>query len=337
MTFTRTNLRASISLLILSPALPLAAVGQVHGEPAQQLGSVTKVPSGVLIVKGAWASASDTTTPVPEGGKIADSVYTNPYFRLTYPLFHDWMQKYEGPPPSDSGSYVLAQVEPGETIAGAVRGSLLITAADLFFSPTGADNALQFVNFTRTNLQADYKVTRAPTQITLAGQTFVRFDYVSPVAGLHWYVLATQIRCHVVQFVFTSRDVKLLDQQIDAMSKVKLVDESAGAEVPVCIKNYASPENIVERVDPILLEHKFNPIPVRVIIDKEGRVKHSHIISAFPSQSKTIADALQQWKFKPYLRAGQPVEVETGILFGRPTGGASTPLGVTTSAANVTN
>ena len=53
------------------------------------------------------------------------------------------------------------------------------------------------------------------------------------------------------------------------------------------------------------------------IIDKEGKVKHIHFLSAFPDQAKAIADVLSQWRFRPYLRDGQPVEVETGILFGR--------------------
>jgi hypothetical protein len=35
-------------------------------------------------------------------------------------------------------------------------------------------------------------------------------------------------------------------------------------------------------------------------------------------KSKAITDALVQWKFKPYRRDGEPVEVETGVLFGRP-------------------
>ena len=64
-------------------------------------------------------------------------------------------------------------------------------------------------------------------------------------------------------------------------------------------------------------EHKFNPVPVRIIIDKEGKVKHIHFLSAFPDQAKAISDALKQWQFKRYMRAGQPVEVETGIMFGR--------------------
>jgi len=43
-----------------------------------------------------------------------------------------------------------------------------------------------------------------------------------------------------------------------------------------------------------------------------------HFLSAFPDQSKAIADALSQWRFRPYLREGRPVEVETGIMFGHP-------------------
>jgi hypothetical protein len=63
-------------------------------------------------------------------------------------------------------------------------------------------------------------------------------------------------------------------------------------------------------------DHRFNPIPVRLIIDRYGRVKHIHIISAFPEQAKIITDALLQWEFKPYIKNGEPVEVETGVMFG---------------------
>ncbi|MGA8272917.1 MAG: energy transducer TonB, partial [Candidatus Sulfotelmatobacter sp.] len=67
----------------------------------------------------------------------------------------------------------------------------------------------------------------------------------------------------------------------------------------------------------VFTEHRSNPVPVRIIIDKEGKIKHIHFLSAFPDQAKAITDALRQWKFKRYLRDGQPVEVETGIMFGR--------------------
>jgi len=79
----------------------------------------------------------------------------------------------------------------------------------------------------------------------------------------------------------------------------------------VCIKDYASGENVVERVDPVLTERRFNSIPVRVIIDANARSNHIHFVSAFPEQAKGITDALLQWRFKPHLINGRPVEVET--------------------------
>src|SRR5262249_55861544 len=73
--------------------------------------AVTKVPEGVILVKGAWSSASDSTTPLPEGGKVTHREYTSPYFHLSYPVTADWTQKFDGPPPSDNGYYVLAQIQ----------------------------------------------------------------------------------------------------------------------------------------------------------------------------------------------------------------------------------
>jgi hypothetical protein len=340
MHFSAPRLRLFLVSLMLVSALPLAAVrdGRAQNAPvsggdfSQQLHPQKKLPTDVILVKGAWSSASDSVTPVPEGGKLSDHVYSNQYFGLTYTLSRDWIKKYDGPPPSDSGYYVLALLQPADTFNAAARGSILIAAEDLFFSPTQAGDALQLVNFSRHNLQANYRVTREPTRVRIAGHSFVRFDYMAPAAGLHWHVLATQIRCHIVQFVFTSRDTEPDDKLIQDAATLKLPDEAGveegrgGSGAPVCVRDYARDENILEKVDPFLTDRKYNPIPVRVIIDQAGNVKHIHFLSAFPEQARTITDALLQWKFKPYIRDGRPVDVETGIMFGQtPPNSASPP------------
>jgi len=89
-----------------------------------------------------------------------------------------------------------------------------------------------------------------------------------------------------------------------------------GGNVPVCLKDYAAGENVLERVEPVLAQQRHNAIPVRIIIDKEGKVRHIHFLSAYPEQQKVISDALKQWKFRPYERNGQRFDVETGIMFG---------------------
>jgi len=254
---------------------------------------------------------------------VANGVFNAPYFGMTYELPVGWSQKYEGPPPSDTGRYVLAQLSPEAMSKGTARGAILITAQDMFFTPVPARNAAELLHYTSEHLQADYQLEMPVTQTNMAERPFIAFAYWAPVAELHWYVLATELRCHTVQIVVTSRDTKLLEELIHSLGQTKLpVDASptVGAgrgAVPVCIANYARDENMTLRINPVFTEHRFNPIPVRIVIDKEGNVKHIHFLSAFADQSKAVTDALVQWKFKPYRREGEPVEVETGVLFGR--------------------
>jgi hypothetical protein len=316
-----------LSFLVL---LGLSILLPVRAQDAPQSGGdfannpqAKKLTTGIILVKGAWSSASDSVTPLPESGRVAHNVYSNQYFGLTYSLSPDWTEKYSGPPPSDSGYYVLAQIRPADTFKGSGRGSILIGAQDLFFTLTSVRNALELIYYNKDSLNADYKVEQPPTPVTIANHSFVRFDYGSPVAEIHWHVLATEIRCHMVEFVFTSRDTKLAEGLIQEMNNMNLPAEAGlasgtgGVDVPVCIKDYASGENVMERVDPVFAERRFNPVPVRIIIDKEGKVKHIHFLSAFPDQAKAVTDALFQWRFRPHLRDGKPVEVETGIMFGR--------------------
>jgi Gram-negative bacterial TonB protein C-terminal len=320
------NSKFSSFVLLIGLSPSLLAQSQVPSSPAvtphAQSPAPQKVPSGVLLVKGAWSSSSDSATPLPEGGSVANNIYTNQYFGLSYPLSPDWYEKYKGPPPSDSGYYVLAQLRPTEAGKGPTKGSILVAAQDLFFALVPAANAKELIRYTNDNLKPDYKVEEEPSEVKIADHSFVSFEYVAPAADLHWYILATEIRCHMVQFIFTSGDTQLLKNLVRDMNKMKLpmeadpVSGAGGGDSPVCIKDYATDENMTNRVDPVLGERRFNPIPVRIIIDKGGNVKNVHFLSAFPEQSKTIQDALLQWKFKPYLQNGQPVEVETGILFG---------------------
>jgi hypothetical protein len=316
---------AALSASLLRPGLAARAQrgAQNTGDPSSTLRPGTKVLAGVILVKGAWSSASDAVTPLPEGGSIVNNVYANRYFGLSYPLPADWFQQFEGPPPSDSGRYVLAQITPANTYQGPARGNILITAQDMFFTPLPTASALELVNDSKDSLPAGYKMESGPAERKIAGRSFTVFAYWSPVAQLHWYVLATEIRCHTLQLVLTSRDTRLLESLTLDMNRMKWPEGAGsttgdgGEPVPVCVKDYARDENVLERVDPVFTEHRSNPVPVRIIIDKDGRVRHVHLINAFPEQARAITDGLRQWRFRPYLRDGQPVEVETGIMFGR--------------------
>src|SRR4051812_20156064 len=124
------------------------------------------VPKDTIIVKRAWSSASDSTTPVPEGGALTNNVFTDQYFCITYPLPRGWIQKFTPPPPSETGSYVLADLTRGgssqfgqsDGSKGEAGGSIMFTAQDMFFTPLPIANARQFVNYSRNHLPEYYQV-----------------------------------------------------------------------------------------------------------------------------------------------------------------------------------
>jgi hypothetical protein len=186
-----------------------------------------KVPEGVILVKGAWASASDSATPVPEGASVGAEAFNAPYFGMTYQLPAGWIQKYQGPPPSDTGRYVLGQLSSAATPDGTARGSVLITAQDMFFTPVPARNAAELIQYMSEHLQAEYRMEMQPAEAKVAGRDFAAFAYWSPIAELHWYVLATEIRCHTVQFVLTSRDTKLLETLVRSIDRMTLPAEAS--------------------------------------------------------------------------------------------------------------
>ena len=252
------------------------------------LSTVTVVPKGVILVKGATPAASDSSTPLPEQGSVADGRYRNPYFGLSYPIPAGWTEQPAGPPPSEGGNYVLAEYA---LVEGArSKAWVLIAAQDLFFGTPAV-------------------VPGNAEEVTIADRQFRRVVHVAPRTGLQWRVLSTETRCHALTFTFTGTDVAALDAAEKGLRSLSLVSDS-----PLCLRDYA--DNAVEKTEAHFTQ-RYNTIPVRLIIDAEGRVKHVHVLSAFPEQSEPIISALRMWRFAPHVVDGEAMEVETGMVFGR--------------------
>jgi Gram-negative bacterial TonB protein C-terminal len=304
-----------------------------HAPAAQTSGAVPgnfnsgqdgRVPTGEILVKGAWSSASDANMPLPEESSIKSGVFVSSYFGITYPLPQGWVQHYYGPPPSEGGRYVLAEISHLGESKNEERGNLLITADDMFFTQTPVENSAELIDYMAGHLRKDYQIEFPAADIELAGHTFRVFAYQAPIAQLHWYIVATDLRCHAVEFTFTSREPMRHTSLLEAIKRLKLPPQAsdhtndADNFAPVCVKNYATARNLVTHVEPKFEERRSNTIPVRMVIDQDGRILHIHILSAFPDQAKAIIEALRQWRFRPYKRNGRAVAVETGVVFGVP-------------------
>lgn len=278
------------------------------------------VPPSVPVTPG--PSVSGDNMPVPESGFLADGAYRSDYFGFSYRLPRGWEQTFEGPPPSDTGHYVLAEFNPMDKLKDSSNGSILITASDQFFASREADSPKHLIDAVRAKLDPVYHLEAPPAEVKLANRTFVRLDYGAPAAELHWRILASEMRCHVVEFVFTSRDTRLLEALVQSMNGMQMATITASRfneknenDVPICIQDYATGPNLVHKVDPAFAGPKFTNIPTRIIIGKNGKVKQVHVISAFPAQAERVKAALAQWEFKPYVEDGHPRQIETGLMF----------------------
>jgi hypothetical protein len=262
--------------------------------------------------------------PVPEDGKVLGGIYVNDYFDMSYPLPEGWTEGLAGPDPSDAGYYVLNSFVPQSE----QNASIMIVAQDMFFAskspppyppPQAGEGGVGVAELVHDFRQAMSEVDgmtidREPTEVKVADRLLYRVDFSG--VGLYRATFTTESRCHAVSFNLTSRDPELLGSlafSVDKLSSARKRD--SGAPVPYCMENYAVPENLLRRVEPTPAGPKFMPIPVRIIVDTEGSVKHIHVIRATPEQRKSIEDSLRQWKFKPYGLNGRAVEIETGLMF----------------------
>lgn len=90
------------------------------------------------------------------------------------------------------------------------------------------------------------------------------------------------------------------------------------AKQPVVVKSGVMVGLMLKRVDPryptkAKLDHIQGEVILNAIIDKEGNIKNLKVVSGDPILADAAEEAVKQWKYRPYLLEGQPVEVKTTI------------------------
>jgi hypothetical protein len=256
-----------------------------------------------------------TATPAlanPEDGAVAVGNFHSEYFGLTLPLPRGWIAGAAGPPPSQFGDYVLGTLVPeGENV-----GAIVMTAQDMFFAAAPhADAAAMIEDFRRSAAKVPgMQIDREPSEERIGGRALWRVDFSG--VGLYRAMLVTDIRCHLVRFNLTAREPRSLESLLRSIDNLSFdVKSDAGSSDPICIKDYATGETIVKKVQPVPVGPTYAPIPVRIIIGADGEVKSIHVMHATVDQRHSIEGAVRQWKFKPYVMKGRAVDVETGLGF----------------------
>jgi TonB family protein len=61
------------------------------------------------------------------------------------------------------------------------------------------------------------------------------------------------------------------------------------------------------------ISHITGDVVLHVLIDREGNIAELTLVSGHPLLAESAINAVKQWKYKPYLLNGKPVEVDTMI------------------------
>ena len=274
--------------------------------------------AGIVLLAGVAKGDVAAKYAKPEDGAVKNGVFEDDYFGLRYPLPAGWVEDLKGPEASASGYYSLAALKPeGELVA-----TMQISAQDNFFAPEPVKDVTGFLNAMKKGLDTSLSAPNAVAHVKLGGLDFARLDYSG--AGLSHIVFAAEIRCHTLIFSITASREAAAEMLVESLRKLSFAQDrnaslsngtAARRGWPLCIPESAYRDHVAHKVDPVMTGPRYGSVPVRLIIGADGKLEHVHAIAGFPEQVKSVTDALAKWEFKPYIANGQPVDVETGLLF----------------------
>jgi protein TonB len=101
------------------------------------------------------------------------------------------------------------------------------------------------------------------------------------------------------------------------------------SSTPVAVPKVAAPQRVrvSQGVSTGLLIKRVNPVypplarqariqgqvVLHAVISKDGSITGLNLVSGHPMLAPAAIDAVKQWKYKPYLLNGEPVEVDTEV------------------------
>jgi protein TonB len=59
--------------------------------------------------------------------------------------------------------------------------------------------------------------------------------------------------------------------------------------------------------------HIEGAVELQATISKEGNISHIKVLSGDAQLARAASDAVKQWKYKPYLLNGEPLEIQTQV------------------------
>jgi TonB family protein len=277
--------------------------------------------------------------PGPEEGTLAGNIYANEFLGFSFPIPDGWEVNREILGTEREGE---AKRTPGGGLELLVidqhtgkpfRNRIVVSALDAAgMSATTQEYVSKFVKV-RLNRDGRQLVQDA-VDIELAGRHFSRADYKESSAEvtLHKAFVSTKFRGYFLGWTLVAGSPEELEAIAKSLDRISFREDRQlssgviGSTVPaapgrplrVRVSQGVSQALLLKKVDPeypsdARRDHVQGSVVLRATIDTSGNVANLTLTSGDPKLAPAALEAVKQWKYKPYLLNGSPVEVETQV------------------------
>lgn len=155
-------------------------------------------------------------------------------------------------------------------------------------------------------------------RLTVAGDTSVEFD---DVQMFQKRAVARDVKVIQNSNLLAEMKVSVLEPLASGNSADMLPPKDAIVEPYSVEAGFAVPEPVYQVAAALPLAPNGKPfmgrVPVPILIHKDGSVKvqRGEMNGIYPVLADAMENAINRWKYKPYLVDGQPVEVAYGVVY----------------------
>ena len=315
-----------ISIAILAPTLVLA----------QQSSDASSKPRG------------------PENGSILNSVYVNAFLGFSFPIPGGWQVNSEAIGSNNGevkakvtpgGGLILLVID--QHTGRRFFNRILLTAVEE--KSAGLDTQGFVAKVVRVQLDREgMSLVREAFPVDLAGRHFVREDYKesSGDSAVYKAFVCTTFGGYLLGWTLATGSPAELEEAVNLLQRIEFRNEhdllrtspgdtSTGSVAGVIGSgSQSSPSTrplrvrVSQRVSEALLITKVQPkypqdarkaniqglVVLQPLIDTNGDVKEVKVVTGDPLLAPAAIEAVKQWKYKPYLLNGKPVEVDTQVI-----------------------
>jgi TonB family protein len=274
----------------------------------------------VLVLAGIGISYPQSSSPTGEiePGSINNGIYTNQALGITWEIPKDWVRGSESGSLLGDDYHAMLQLLPG--------GTQSKERVEIDYSRAGDASRLTLL------LQSKHWESSGRSErYTLGGGILAyRYDYKAKDDPPRYLTLLNGQHHGNVIVAFLTDSPARIDELVKVALQMRVQpDWGSPEESPRPIVPGSPPRRVrvSEGVSQALLERKVQPtypkeaggagiqgsVVMLAHISTEGAIKNLFVISGPPQLTQAALDAVSQWRYKPYLLLGNPVEVETQI------------------------